>query len=125
MICFQLVQIYFKTNLLATNATIGVAQVVVIMVTGAVKVVVTMVTGAAKAVEIMEIMTAVIIGTVVTMVVETTAGTVKMVPKAEIGARKKATNGPAEVAAACQVFLAIVMELAVQLVAQSVAATAM
>jgi len=91
----------------ATNATIGVAQVVVIMVTGA-----------AKAVAIMEIMTTVITGVVVTMVIETTVGTVKMVPKAEIGARKKATNGPVEVAAACQVFLAIVMELAVQLVAQ-------
>lgn len=115
MICFQLVQIYFKTNLPATNATIGAAQVVVIMVIGAVKV---MVTGAAKAVAIMEIMTAVITGAVVTMVVETTAGIVKIVPKAEIGARNKVTNGPVEVAAACQVFLAIVMELAVQLVAQ-------
>ena len=115
MICFQLVQIYFKTTLPATNATIGAAQVVVIMVIGAVKV---MVTGAAKAVAIMEVMTTVIIGVVVTMVIETTAGTVKMVPKAEIGARKKATNGPVEVAAACQVFLATVMELAVQLVAQ-------
>lgn len=107
MICFQLVQIYFKTNLPATNATIGAAKVVVIMAIGA-----------AKAVAIMEIMTTVITGVVVTMVIETTVGTVKMVPKAEIGARKKATNGPVEVAAACQVFLAIVMELAVQLVAQ-------